>query len=213
MCEATKSIDEVIMPEIPGSKVTMPDGHVSEVTTSAVTQTPLQLDLEQDDDDDPHEALGKYTRWKAYQVLKGYLEDDGCLSLNDAALQLYKMMPDRKPKPSDELQDLCIELAHVAKQILYSHPGPDKLVNLVRRLDLSDSFIPVRETEKDDREFININAFQARLASAGLVSVRAHAVCYLRNTLEGREGYGVNSLSVSTAVSSVGSVWSIPPLY
>ncbi|KAB8228020.1 hypothetical protein BDV23DRAFT_189353 [Aspergillus alliaceus] len=101
----------------------------------------LNLHIDENDPD-VKDVCGRYSRWKAFCILKRYLEPDGDLSLEQAAQLITRMLP-----TSAESNNYYINviLGHdaidVAQQIHYSNPAQARLVRLLERLQISQKLI------------------------------------------------------------------------
>ncbi|BCS25030.1 DUF3632 domain-containing protein [Aspergillus puulaauensis] len=189
---------------------------------------PLNLQLDNPD----LEVIDKYETVKAFQVLKQYLESEE-LSVDEAASQLYQMMPDYKTQIGAAEDDLGVVIMDIAEQIPYYHTLQLKLVELMKQLARSHRFnkicgdkkklarytaLEALDAEMGDRCFldwendleasriINSCAFSARLAGAGTISrPMTPIIRSFRAALETHLSVirGLDSLSVFVSVSSV----------
>jgi hypothetical protein len=93
------------------------------------------------DETDPtlKEVQGRYSDWKAFCVLRRFLEPVGDLSIEQATALLHDMLPTRKEEHLGGQPSMfaCV-LLDVARQIPYAHPAQIQLVQLVRKLGKSD---------------------------------------------------------------------------
>ncbi|KAL4874395.1 hypothetical protein BJY04DRAFT_225063 [Aspergillus karnatakaensis] len=177
---------------------------MSELAVAKSRQPPLRLEHRpadfEDDRQDPHE---------------GYFEDDGTISRSEAYDQLYQMLPEPPQTEDEEesldLDELNVLLTSIIQQTPYWHAGQMKLVLLVRLLEKADrcsrlytfrthrkygglwEFVSwlceigdyYEEVHDNVPEHFNIVAFQARLASAGVLTEHSHRkVGVMRQALE-----------------------------
>lgn len=82
---------------------------------------------------------GRYSDWKAIEVLQRYLDPKGNLSIDQATTLLHDMLP-----TADEYENRgqpgmfgCVVL-DIARQIPYTHPAQTDLVRLLRNMERSN---------------------------------------------------------------------------
>lgn len=119
---------------------------------------PLNLQLDNPD----LEIIDKYETVKAFQVLKQYLESEE-LSVEEAASQLYQMMPDYKTQIGAAEDDLGVVIMDIAEQIPYYHALQIKLVELMKQLARSDRFNKICGDKKKLARYTALEALDAEM--------------------------------------------------
>ncbi|KAL4947286.1 hypothetical protein BDW69DRAFT_190330 [Aspergillus filifer] len=93
-------------------------------------------------------ADGEYSEWKLFQILKRALDSDGDLPWEEAAQQLYELMPASDLKESHynrRTDGLAYIVIQVVQCIPYNYPSQDRLLRIVQDLMTSDRFIYRKE--------------------------------------------------------------------
>jgi hypothetical protein len=98
------------------------------------------LNLKLDEEDHDLKEVAGYSNWNAFRVLKRYLEPDGDLNMNQAAILLLKMLPSEEGKRGNAAQpDLFSSVfVEVAQQIPYHHLAQVRFVRLLKHLAACD---------------------------------------------------------------------------
>lgn len=108
-------------------------------------------------------VIDKYETVKAFQVLKQYLESEE-LSVEEAASQLYQMMPDYKIQIGAAEDDLGVVIMDIAEQIPYYNALQLKFVDLMKELATGDRFNKICG---DKEKFAGYTALEALDAEMG----------------------------------------------
>jgi hypothetical protein len=118
----------------------------------------LNLSFEQDATS--KEVHGRYSDWKAFEVLQRYLEPDRNLSVEQATALIHDMLPTETEKIHLAGQPgmFATLVLEVAQQIPYPHPSQVRLVRLLQRLAISSKLnqlttFEVKETTIPLKEF------------------------------------------------------------
>ncbi|KAL3478860.1 hypothetical protein BJX99DRAFT_256067 [Aspergillus californicus] len=167
--------------------------------------------------------MGHYSEWKQFCVLQQSLEPGaGDLSVEDAARQLYAMLPTRAVNRNQEYA-FSINVLDIAEQIPYSHSAQDKFVGIITRLAKTDklsylvkdgdyaSYFSMRALRQEIYEhsepiegepvqYSNLVGFLARLATARVWPGLFHIVVQLRDFLEEPYGMGDSNAIICTSI-------------
>ncbi|PYI00215.1 hypothetical protein BO78DRAFT_439585 [Aspergillus sclerotiicarbonarius CBS 121057] len=174
-------------------------------------------------------SVDRYSDWKAFLVLRRCLEPDGDLSVDQATALIHEMLPAKTDKDCSVVPTLfCYLCVDVADKIPYSHPVQHKFVDLIKNLKVSDRinqnlycelgggkvsksvlslYISIREHypydfepgTAEEQQYLNISAFIARLAAAGVARSMGWAVWKMADNLEDEPSDDTYSACVSDA--------------
>ncbi|KAL4949222.1 hypothetical protein BDW69DRAFT_188536 [Aspergillus filifer] len=164
--------------------------------------------------DNPHRAVGRYTRFKAFSILLSCLRSPD-KHQRDSVVALYNLLPplseleadkdgDLKP-PTQEVQlgNLILDLA---EQIPYAHPAQMKLAHVVQQFPITYRCTRLVEMEEyneyrgmdkfrqtcgswfspsfEAQHQLNAVAFQARLSTLGIIDNIFNEIWAMRLILE-----------------------------
>lgn len=111
----------------------------------------LPLTVEGFGEDEPEAPATKYTKDKAFTILRNYLQLDTSQSEDQAAQNILVMIPDETSSGQIwEFGEMCFELA---EQIPYNHPAQIRLTRLLERMGTSTKIHIIFKDEKVSRIF------------------------------------------------------------